>query len=394
MHVCHVITRLIIGGAQENTLLTCEGLVRRGHEVTLIAGPDTGSEGTLWPLVQECCTRVVRVGSLRRNIHPLDDLRCVGRLAGRLRELRPQIVHTHSSKAGIVGRRAAVRAGVPGIVHTIHGMSFNRTQRRSVRALYRLLERRAARHTHALVSVADAMTEQAVAAGLAPREKFITIYSGMRTELFRPEPEVRRQIRAEWGVAPNDVVVGTVARLFPNKGYDDLASAVPRILKQAPHCVFVWVGGGPRRRWYETMLESSGVRQRVRFTGLVAPAEIPRLLNGFDLLAHTSRWEGLPRAAVQALLTEVPVVAYPIDGTPEVVIPDKTGLLVKAFDCDALAGGIVELANAPNRRQNMGRYGRTLCLNRFDHETMVERLEALYERILGEQIKQGMAVGH
>ncbi len=382
MHICHVITRLIIGGAQENTLLTCEGLVRRGHEVTLVAGPDAGAEGSLWPWAQECCTRVVRIASLRRNIHPLDDLRCVGDLARCFRELAPQVVHTHSSKAGILGRRAAVRAGVPGVIHTIHGMSFNRTQRWPVQMLYRLLERHAARHTHALVSVADAMTEQAVAAGIAPREKFTTIYSGMRTEWFRPDPEVRRQVRAEWGVSPQDVVVGTVARLFKNKGYDELAPAVARVLKKAPQCFFVWVGGGPQRQRYEMILEGSGVRDRVRFIGLVAPAGIPPLLSGFDLLVHTSRWEGLPRVAVQALLTEVPVVAYPIDGTPEVVIPDKTGLLVKAFDFEALADGIVELVNAPNRRQNMGRYGRTLCLNRFDHEAMVAKLETLYEKVV------------
>ncbi len=381
MRICHVITRLIIGGAQENTLLTCEGLTNKGHDVTLVAGPETGPEGSLWPWAEATCGRVVRVKSLRRNVRPHDDIRCLGDLRRVFQASDFDVVHTHSSKAGILGRLAAHKAGIPAVVHTIHGMSFNRTQPLAVRAFYRCLERRAARHTDAFVAVADAMTDQAVAAGLAPRERFTTVYSGMRTEQFAPDPTARERMRTAWRVPPTAVVVGTIARLFNNKGYEELLPVVPRAVAAGADLFFVWVGGGPRQRDYERALAAAGVRDRVHFTGLVEPDAIPALLNGFDLLAHTSRWEGLPRAAVQALLTEIPVVAFAVDGAPEVVIPAKTGALVPLGDLGALERALVDLANAPVTRRNLGRNGRQLCLGRFDHHHMVAELEALYHRL-------------
>jgi len=378
MRIGHVITRLIVGGAQENTLLTCEGLAERGHDVTLIAGPETGPEGSLWARAESGCGRVIRVNSLRRNVAPYHDMRCLAELSRLFGELECEVVHTHSSKAGILGRWAARRAGVPAVVHTIHGMSFNRTQAWPVQRVYRALERRAARWTDAFVTVADAMAEQATAAGLAARERFTTIYSGMRTEQFGPDAALRERVRGQWGVSSEAVVVGTVARLFANKGYEELLTMVPRAVREAPELFFVWVGGGPERARYARELERAGVLDRVRFVGLVEPEEIPAIMNGFDLLVHTSRWEGLPRAAVQALLTEVPVVSFDIDGAPEVVVHGKTGRLVPLGDVARLQTAVVEMARSPVLRQNYGRNGRALCLERFDSRRMVEDLEALY----------------
>jgi glycosyltransferase involved in cell wall biosynthesis len=387
MRICHVITRLIVGGAQENTLLTCRGLVRAGHEVTLVAGPETGPEGSLWSWAESGCGRVIRLDPLRRNVHPWHDLRALQQLTRRLREVRCDVVHTHSSKAGILGRQAARWANVPVIVHTIHGMSFNRTQPAAVRWLYRQLERWAADRTDAFVTVADAMTNQAVAAGLADRARFRTIYSGMQTECFRPDPAARRQMRSQWNVPPECVVVGTVARLFRNKGYEELLAALPEVIRRAPNVRFVWVGDGPSRREYEAVLHRAGLREFVHFVGLVQPDAMPALLNGVDLLVHTSRWEGLPRAAVQALLTEVPVIASDIDGAPEVVIPGVTGELVPLGDVNALVEKLAHLVGCKTLRERYGREGRARCLERFDHRRMVDQLQALYARLLAQ--KQG-----
>ena len=392
MRICHVITRLIVGGAQENTLLTCEGLVEKGHDVTLIAGPETGPEGSLWPWAESRCGRAIRLKSLRRNDHPYYDLCCRRHLRGIFGELKCDVVHTHSSKAGIVGRWAAREAMVPALVHTIQGMSFNRTQPLILRWFYRSLERRAARYTDAFVTVAQAMTDQALAARLADGDRFATIYSGMRTDRFGPNARARRQMRQRWQAGPDTVVVGTVARLFANKGSEDLLAAVPRVLRQVPDLLFVWVGGGPNRRRYERVLKKAGVCDRVRFTGLVDPDEMPTVMNGFDLLVHTSRWEGLPRAAVQALLTEIPVISYAADGAPEVVVPGKTGELAPLGNVDALVTFLVHLANSPVLRRNYGRYGRTLCMQRFDHNHMVQQLETLYTRLLEQ--KRGLPSEH
>ena len=382
MRICHVITRLIVGGAQENTLLTCEGLHRKGHEVILMVGPETGREGSLWRRAERGGYTVERVDTLVRGIGVTQDIRCLRALKHRFTELRPAVVHTHSSKAGVLGRMAARQADVPAIVHTIHGMSFNRTQPWHVRSAYRWMERRCARSTDAFITVADAMTDQAVAAGLAERARFITIYSGMETDAFDSTRYDRPAVRAEWGVAPEHVVVGTIARLFRNKGYEQLIPAMERAAEANKRLRFVWVGDGDQRAEYETMLRDRGLADRVHLTGLVAPDEVPRLLAGMDLLAHASQWEGLPRVAVQALLMEVPVAGFAIDGTPEVVIPGETGELVTLNDIDGLASAIERLAGDADRRRRFGRAGRELCLSRFAHTTMTDQIEAVYQGLI------------
>jgi len=380
MHIVHVITRLIIGGAQENTVLTCRGLVEKGHRVTLVAGTETGPEGSLWNEAERAGCELIRLEPLRRAVRPWADVAAYRALRKLFRRVKPDVVHTHSSKAGILGRRAAHSAGVPVIVHTIHGMSFNRTQPGPIRAVYRHLERRAARYTNRLITVADAMIEQAVAAGVAPRERFVTVYSGMETDRFRPDRSMRERVRSDWGVGEDDVVAGTIGRLFENKGYEEIIEAMPSAIARAPRLRFVWIGDGAHRSEYERRLTALGLRDRVRFVGLVAPVEVARLINGFDLLVHASRWEGLPRVAVQALLTEVPAVSFDNDGAPEVVIPGETGLLVPYGDTDGLAEAIGILAGDPNGRAVMGRRGRALCVQRFDWRRMVDELEFVYRR--------------
>ncbi|MEK6674650.1 MAG: glycosyltransferase, partial [Planctomycetota bacterium] len=269
MKIAHVITRLIVGGAQENTVLTCRGLADKGHDVTLLAGPETGPEGSLWDQTFGAGYSTIRVDSLRRAIHPVHDVRAYRELRRIFGEIAPQVVHTHSSKAGIIARMAAAAAGVPIIVHTVHGMSFNRTQGRIVRAGYRWLERRVARQTTAFVCVAQSMVEQCVSAGIAERERFVVIRSGMETDRFFPRAEVRAAIRRRWGVGGDEIVVGTVARLFVNKGYEEMIEAMLDAIARCPRLRFVWVGHGPHRERYEGRLDRLGLSDRVVFTGLL-----------------------------------------------------------------------------------------------------------------------------
>ncbi|MFQ5461851.1 MAG: glycosyltransferase family 4 protein [Phycisphaerae bacterium] len=421
MKICHVITRLIVGGAQENTLLTCRGLHERGHDVTLIAGPETGPEGSLWDAAETIGCRLVRIDSLRRAIHPTRDVAALSALIRSFRKLRPDIVHTHSSKAGILGRLAAHRAGVPRIIHTIHGMSFNRAQSGLRRFFFRELEALAAGPTHHFITVADAMRRQSVDAGIAAPERFTTIRSGMDTDAFRPDARLRSQVRKEWHIAEDDVVVGTIARLFDNKGYDEIIAAMPTALARCPRLRFVWIGDGARRNEYAKRLtqialpteaaalaarcrkaaraeaRGSGVSladrgtlgnrkaaagtalDRVHFTGLVAPSAIPRLVNGLDIVLHASRWEGLPRALVQGLLTEVPAISFDNDGAPEVVVDGETGLLIPYGDIAALADAIVRLSADASLRKRLGQEGRRRCVEEFHWQTMVDRIEEVYE---------------
>ncbi len=381
MHICHVITRLIVGGAQENTLLTCEGLHQRGHRVTLISGPTRGPEGSLVPRARAGGYEFREESELIRAVNPWIDLRAWRYLTATFQQLRPDIVHTHSSKAGILGRLAARDARVPLIVHTIHGMSFNRTQSPLVRRAYAWAERRAARCSDAIVTVADALIEQTVAAGICPRDKLLTVYSGMAVEQFTPRPELRAAARRQWGAAEEDVVVGTVARLFRRKGYEQLLPIMAAAVRRQPRLRFVWVGDGAQRAEYEQELARLGLAGRTHLAGLVRPEDVPRLLAGCDILAHTSQWEGLPRAVVQALLMQVPAVAFDIDGTPEVVLDGRTGRLVPLNDEPGFVAALCELAADAALRRKMGMTGREHCLVRFDHRRMVDQLEALYLRL-------------
>jgi glycosyltransferase involved in cell wall biosynthesis len=379
--IIHVITRLIVGGAQENTILTCVGLHQLGHQVTLITGPTRGPEGSLVERARNGGYDYVEIPELIRAVNPWYDARARRYLEMEFRDRRPDVVHTHSSKAGILGRFAARDARVPIIVHTIHGMSFNRTQSWPVRKLYAWLEWMAARRSHAIVTVADAMIEQSVAAGICRREKMKTIYSGMEVGDFTPTNYDRDAVRESWGVGEDDIVVGAIARLFRKKGYEQLLPIMAAAAKHEPRLRFVWVGDGAQRVEYEAELARLGLRESTTLTGLVPPEDIPQLLAGLDILAHTSQWEGLPRGVVQALLMRVPVVAFDVDGTPEVVREGQTGRLVKLNDLDGFVEALLALANDPDGRRRMGAAGRAYCLERFDWRRMVAALEELYQRL-------------
>lgn len=378
MRIVHVITRLIIGGAQENTLLTCEGLSARGHEVHLISGPTEGPEGSLAGRARAGLYHFEELPDLVRQVSPLRDFAALRSLRRRFELLRPDVVHTHSSKAGVLGRIAADLAGVPLIVHTIHGMSFNRTQGELTSVMYAAAERHCARRCHGIVSVADAMTRQALAAGVGQPGQYHTIRSGMVTADFDPVKHDGRELRRQWGVSDADVLVGTVARLFVNKGYEQLIPIMSLAAQRSLPLKFVWVGDGAQRAMYEVELSRRGLRDRVIITGLLPPSEMPRVLSSIDLLAHTSQWEGLPRAVVQAMLMEKPAISFDIDGGPEVVIPGETGELVQLGDLEGFAGAIERLAADEALRKRYGVTGRARCLAEFDHRVMVERLEALY----------------
>jgi glycosyltransferase involved in cell wall biosynthesis len=381
LRIVHIITRLIVGGAQENTLLTCEGLASRGHEVTLLSGPTTGPEGSLVERARRGPYEYEELPDLVRAVNPWRELKALRALRRRIESIQPDVVHTHSSKAGILGRLAAHRAGVPIIVHTIHGMSFNRTQSAATRTLYAMLERHCAGKTHRLVSVADAMTRQSLAAGIGAADQYVTIRSGMVVADFDPARVDGNTIRKQWGLPGDAVVVGTVARLFENKGYEQLIEIIALAVKREPRLRFVWIGGGAHRHRYEAALQHRDLSKYVKMIGLIPPDQMPQVLAGVDLLAHTSQWEGLPRAVVQSLLMERPAVSFDIDGAPEVIEPGVTGSLVALGDLRGFADALVELANDTDRRKRFGQAGRSRCLREFDHQAMVDRLEVLYQEL-------------
>ncbi|MCA9173482.1 MAG: glycosyltransferase family 4 protein [Planctomycetales bacterium] len=389
MRIAHVITRMIVGGAQENTLFTCRDLIdEHGDEVLLLTGPALGPEGDL--LAQQGRgVPVVELPALRRAIHPWRDWSAYRALRRELVRFRPDVVHTHSAKGGFLGRLAASSLRVPVVVHTVHGAPFHPYQHAVVRELYRRLERHAAKKCHKLVSVADAMTELMIAGDVAKREKFVTIYSGMDVEPLLSAEQHRESARRELGLEPEDVVVGKIARLFHLKGHEYLIRAAESAVRQAPRLKFLLVGDGLLRAELESEIARAGLAGHFRFTGLVPPGEIPKWLGAMDILAHVSLREGLARALPQALIAGRPAISFDIDGAREVVIPDKTGVLLAPGDVEGLAEAFVRLGQSPEIRRQWGEEGRQRFTEQFRHRTMTRQLRELYTALLEEQGRAG-----
>jgi glycosyltransferase involved in cell wall biosynthesis len=385
MKVVHIITRLILGGAQENTLLTVEDQHHEWHdEVTLVTGPGLGPEGSLIERAQAGGLDVRIVPQLRRNLHPGRDWSSYRELVRLLRELRPQLVHTHSSKAGIMGRAAAYSLKLP-CVHTIHGASFYPYQNPLANLLYCRAERWAARRCDRLISVCDAMTDQYAAAGVAPRSKFVTVYSGMEVEPFLKPPRPRETVRRELGFEPQHIVIGKVARLFHLKGHVYVIEAARLAVRQNPQLRFLLVGDGLLRSELEHRIAQAGLTEHFAFTGLVPTGQVPELIAAMDIVTHASLREGLARVLPQALIAGKPVISYDVDGAREVVIPNETGFLLPPKATTEMANAIVELARDPGLRERLGRTGRTRFTDQFRHQNMTRQLREIYAAVIRER---------
>jgi glycosyltransferase involved in cell wall biosynthesis len=321
---------------------------------------------------------------LIRPIQPLTDLRALADLIRFIRRGRFHIVHTHATKAGILGRLAARMAGVPIVVHTLHSLVFHEYQSGFANRTYVALKKLCAPLTHQFISVSQATARGAIAAGIGDPARHAVVLSGMDLEPFlTAESRIEHAAaRRRFGLPPEAPVVGKIARLFPLKGHAEFMEAAARVHAQRPDVHFLLVGDGILRAELEAEAHRRGLGSVVHFAGLVPAAEIPAALIAMDVVVHTSLREGLARVLPQALAAGRPVVTFALDGAPEVIEDGRSGYVVPALDTAALAARVLVLLDDPARRAAMAALGRAFVAREFPVEQMVARIDALYERLL------------
>jgi len=352
-------------------------------QVEVLCGPQTGSEGSLIEEARSHSIPLTILPNLVRQVSPLHDLRALSSLVAHMRRGRYTIVHTHSSKAGILGRLAARLAGVPVIVHTVHGWSFHDYMSPIVRQTYILLERWMASLSQALIVVARRDIEKGLRQNIGSEGQYHLIRSAIPLEEFDPARYDCQSVRRELGIPASAVVVGNVGRFSDQKNPLDWVNVAAQVARTSPNVHFLLIGDGPLRPQVEAKLAEEGLSERTTLTGL--RRDVPSLLAAMDVFMLTSLWEGLPRVIPQAMAMGLPVVANRADGTQEVIQDGVSGyLLTPAYTTD-MAMRIIELIADPLLRREMGAKGRLFAVREFDLRQMVAQIERLYEDLISQR---------
>jgi len=375
--VARVITRLNVGGPAIQALLLTERLDPERYETILLCGRPGPREGDMLELRGIADVRPSIVPALGREISLVADLRALWHLVRLLRAYRPDIVHTHLAKAGLLGRVAARAAGARVVVHTFHGNVLQGYFGPVRSWLLLQLERVLARISTAVVSIAPSQSRELTRLGIGDVARRVELPLGLDLAPFLDPP--RGEIRRELGLAPDALVVGIVARLVPIKDLGTFLLAAQRIARARPEVRFLVVGDGPERGALEGRAEALGLAGALTFLGW--RADLAAIYGDCDVVLLTSRNEGTPVSLIEALAAGRAVVATRVGGVPDVV--EGCGILVPAGDDAAVAAAALEILSDPGRRERLGRAGRDRVYPAYDAATLVTRIDSLYQRLLG-----------
>jgi glycosyltransferase involved in cell wall biosynthesis len=378
--VIHVITKLEFGGAQQNTLYTVASLERSRFEPVLVTGPG----GYLMDQARGLDADLLIARHMERPVSPINDFIAYRELLRILRPYgnRPAIVHTHSSKAGILGRWAASRAGIPVIIHSIHGFGFTPGQGSMVNRLFKGAERATSRVTDHFIAVSGSNRDDGVRLGLFESGKCTVIRSGFNLDEFRnAEPYGTGSLPVP-AVPPEAPLVLMVACLKPQKAPLDFVRVAARAHREVPQARFLLAGDGELRDALLKEIKSEGLEGIIFHLGW--REDIPRLMKSSRVVVLTSLWEGLPKVIPQAKAAGRPVVATAVDGSVEAVSDGIDGYLCPPGDLSAIAGRVIRLLKNPEEAKGMGQRG-SETVDEWDQDTMVRKQEELYEKLLAEK---------
>jgi len=380
--IAHIVTRLDFGGAQFNTLYTASHLDPARFDVSLLAGPG----GTMENIPEDIAVNVIP--ELRRSINPFYDLKALFALASRLKDIKPDLVHTHSSKAGILGRIAARMAGVPFIVHTFHGFGFHPYQNPAVRNLYVMLEKYCATFSSALVFVSKSNMEYARSLGIGSSDRYNLIRSGIKLSRY-PANADRRKILESLGAdsrftvnaeaASKAIVVSSIGNSKPQKNPADFIHAAAELVKKRPDLLFVFAGGGNELERFRKMVRDLGIEKQFLLPGW--RSDSAEILSVSDIYAMTSLWEGLPRSLVEAFASGLPAVCYRADGVTDILADGVNGFSTEKKDIAGFTEKLGKVIDDPALRRKLASGAAETDLAEFDIDFMVRRQEELYLRL-------------
>jgi len=377
--VLHIITRLIVGGAQENTILTAELLDKKYWDVDVMIGPQTGPEGSLAEHARDKNVKLYIDNALVREINPFKDFLSFLKMVWFIRKKKYSIVHTHSSKAGISGRWAAWLARIPVIIHTVHGWGFHEYQKPWAGFLFKFLERTTLLITDKLIVVTRRDIDKGLKANIGTPDDYTLIRSGIELAAFANPLRPRQTVRKEFGIPMDAVVIGTVTRLSPQKSPLVFIEAAHIISNTHPNVYFLVVGDGPLRNDVEQRIKELKLGDRICLTGL--RRDVPDLLSACDIFTLSSLWEGLPRVLPQAMANGLPVVASAIDGSREIIQDAVNGRLFPPGNHTIMAKTLIELIEDPGMAKNLAAQGHK-SVEEYDVNRMVDKITDLYRHQL------------
>ena len=385
LRVLHIITRLDRGGSSENTLLTVAGLNKERYVVALASGPSTEDAGPTQAKAQNGGVIFLPVPHLHRAIRPLDDLLAMMELYQLVRRGKYDVVHTHTSKGGILGRIVARVAGVPIVVHTPHGHVFHGYYGKLVSQLFIRIERWAAGFTDRIITLTAIGARDHVDYGVAPPGKFSVIHSGVDfSALDDPSRASSRRV-LPLGIGTDDFVFGTVGRLEPIKGQRVLIGAFARVAQELTDAKLLMIGDGELREELEGLAGTLGISPKVIFAGWRDDVgELLRLMDVFVLPSHN---EGMGKALVEAMYAGLPAIASNVGGIPEVVEDNQQGVLVTPGSSKSLAREMIALAKDDEKRRKLG-ISAAAKARRFSDAEMVTKIQKLYETLAKERLNQ------
>ena len=387
VRILRIFSRLNVGGPSIHVVLLTAGLVERGYSTCLVVGKESRTEGNMMYLAERYGVQPRRISELGRAIHPLDDAVAFKKIFQLIREFRPDIVHTHTAKAGMLGRLAAWMIGVPVIVHTFHGHVFHSYFGNSRSAFFRFIERLLAKITTRVIAISDNVKQDLMLYHIAPPEKIAVVPLGLDLDQFLTVARPTGRFRAELGIGPAKNLVGIVGRVVGVKNLELAVEAAEIVVRRLPNTHFAVVGDGDERETIQRSVAAHGLQGHFSFVGW--RQDLSDIYSDCNVALNTSLNEGTPVALIEAMAAALPTVATNVGGTANVVVHDTTGFLCPSGDAEAIAESLIRLLSHDRLAREMGERGRERVRNRFSKERLVEDLDQLYTTLLNQgEIRQ------